>query len=564
MILKKSNILRVKTDVLVIGGGCAAARVALEARAKGVEVIMLVKGTFGKCGATSYRVSDIGSFSIADGCGDPDDNPEFHFQETMDAGMGMCDPTLVRILVENAPQIINDFNKWGIHFMKQNGKHLINTACFGHRPRMHIVQGFGFPVMSILKEKIFESGIQVLSKTMVAELAVHGGRCVGVLALGPQGEVIAVNAGATILATGGAGQLFRHTLYPADLTGDGYAMALRAGASLINMEFMQMGIGAASPKLLIGNWVWPLYPKVVDSEGQSIFSKHLPSGVCVEECMNDKSTHWPFSFEHSAKHIDIVVFKEVCGNGDHPVFLDLRDKANEIPQDHPLIGMRYQWLLSHGIDIRSDLISIINYSHSFGGGVLVDSSARTTLLGLYVAGEAAGGMHGANRVGGNMLLACQVFGARAGFNAAIESRDTNAQIPSEAINRLFATLYQIGSSKNDYVVHLRQRLKRVFWTYLMVVRNEKGLVYALDEVRDIRQNLTEPRKDRLKNLKQLLELRNLLDVGEVVVEAALRRKESRGSHHREDFPIRDEERFGIPTVVRSVSGRIKFRKHRWD
>jgi len=560
----KSNVLQINTDVLVVGGGCAAARAALEARANGVEVMMLVKGAFGRCGATSYRVSDIGSFSIADGCDDPDDNHEFHFQETMDAGMGMCDPMLVRILVENAPRIIDDFNKWGIHFMEQKGKHLINMACFGRRPRMHIVQGFGFPIMSILKEIIFESGIRVMPDTMAVELVVHGGKCIGVLALGPREEVLAINAGATVLATGGAGQLFSHTLYPADLTGDGYAMALRAGASLINTEFMQMGIGAALPKLLIGNWIWPLYPNVVDPEGRSILSKHLPLGVSAEECMQDKSTHWPFSVEHSAKYIDIAVFNEARENDDHSVFLDLRDKADEIPQDHPLIGMRYQWLLSHGIDVRRGLIPIINYSHSFGGGVIVDSQGRTTLPGLYAAGEVAGGMHGANRVGGNMLLACQVFGAISGFNAAEESLDANPQIPSEAMDRLFATLHHLGGNNDKDIAHLRQRLKRVFWTYLMVVRNEKGLVCALDEVRNIRQNLTESGKDSLKNLKRQLEIRNMLDVGEVVAEAALIRKESRGSHHREDFPIRDEEDFGLPAIVRSVSGCIQFHKHRWN
>ena len=556
---------RMETDVLVIGGGCAAARAALEARAAGAEVLVVVKGAFGRCGATAFRVSDIGSFSIADGCRDPEDGPEHHFQETMDAGMGVCNPALVRVLAEDAPRVISDFERLGIPFMEENGKHLLHVACFGRRPRMHIVEGFGYPVLAKFRKEIENRNILILSHTLATDLAVRNNRCVGALALDHENQAIAIEAGSTILATGGAGQLFLHTLYPSDLTGDGYGMALRAGVDLVNMEFMQMGIGLATPKLLLGNWVWALQPKAVNRAGEPILLKYLPANVSVEECMEDKSKHWPFSVEHLARHIDIAIFRESGQQAvkkEHTVFLDARNQRDKIREDHPLLGMRFRWLLNHGVDIRSNPVAVRNYSHSFGGGVRIDSLGRSSLPGLYAAGEAAGGMHGANRVGGNMLLACQVFGARAGRNAAQEALGTRSCIPAETMDQLLAAMNEMrGKGKRESLPRIRKRIQNLFQAKLMVIRNQKWLQEALDGVRELREDLRELRTDRPRDLKQLLELRNLLDVGEVVAASALRRRESRGSHYREDFPNRDE-RLSCPVIVRSEAGCITLNEAR--
>ena len=518
----------------------------------GADVIMVVKGKIGKSGATASRVSDIASFSIADNCNQSNDSIEDHFQETIDAGMGMCDPKLVRILVEDSLNVMADFEKWKIPFMASNEKHIVHLPCFGKRHRMHIVEGFGPPVMKILERIIIARGIKIIPHLFVVDLVVSDGKCIGAFVLGPKDETIVIEANATVMATGGGGRLFKHTLYPKDITGDGIAMALRAGADLINLEFMQMGIGIATPKLLIGNWIWKLYPDIVDIDRKSIVNKYLPDNVNIQNCFDDKSTHWPFSVENTARHIDITVFKENrCKDSkrDTRVSLDLRNRIKEIKINDPLIGMRYKWLLSRNIDLSKELIPIINYSHSFNGGVLIDEFGQTTVPGLYAAGETAGGMHGANRLGGNMLLACFVFGARAGAHAAREANKSNRIITSQSVDYFLEKVREARTKDTGMIKILTKWIREVFSRELMVIRNEAGMKKALEKIYSIRGEFKKSKSHKNQDARKTLEFYNLLTLGEVITKAALKRKESRGSHNRVDVTAVGSNRYRKAMII---------------
>jgi fumarate reductase (CoM/CoB) subunit A len=547
------STLEMKTDVLVVGSGGAALRAALAAESSGAEVLVAVKGAFAKSGASFYSVAEVGAFNVPDGAADPSDSPEQFYQDIMEAGLEMSDPRLSRILAEEAIDAMRYLEQYGVVYEKQDHNYLAFKACFSTKPRSHVIQNHFKPIVKALGQEATRRNIKVIDRLMISNLIVRSGQCYGAYAMDQDGNMVVIRAKATILTTGGASQLFEKNLYPYDITGDGYAMAYRAGAHLVNMEFMQAGISLISPFMnLFGNYLWDAYPNITNKNGQLFIHKYLENGLTVKDVMQEKGKHFPFSSRDISRYIEVAIHKEInSGNGteDGGVFLDftstdfdtvLADKNSSIAKMWPL---SYNWYLKKNVDLYKDKVEITTSAHAINGGLKIDEHAQSNLKGLFAAGEVAGGPHGADRLGGNMSITCQVFGRRAGEAAAKFAKECTSH---SALPDLYDEQKEyLHRFKGKGIVELRdlkRQLQKAANRNLLIIRTEQGLSSIQKEADEIEHLLlNEVNVHDPKDFIRAMELQNLLDVARIMATAAKARKESRGGHFREDFPQMDKE-----------------------
>ena len=545
---------KIECDVVVIGGGGAGLRAALEAQKENSEVIMIQKGKLGKSGTTACDASELAGYAAADGAADPKDNPEVHFEDIMNAAMGTCDKNLVKILVEEAPASIEEFRGWGIDFAKdEQGKEIIARGCFSSRPRNRKIEGHGVPISRCLAKKVDDIGVKIYEDSMAIDLVISKKTCVGVIALSATGEKIFINSRSTILATGGAGQLFEPSLVPSDITGDGYAMGYRAGALLTNMEFIQAGFCMVEPFLNeINTWIWSITPKLLNAEGENFLEKYLPTDITKEDCMLAKTRHFPFSSCDSSKYLEIASVKEFIKKR-KPLLLDVKKGfkpgAFSNPNDQKMWKITTNYFLEKGVDLSKEPLKVLVVGgHAINGGLKIDENGCTTLSSLFAVGEAAAGPYGADRLGGNMLLACQIFGKRAGQAAAKHAHNMNIIKPSnDELDECFAVLNQFKSSNRTGDIKLLLKELKEASLFLLVNRNEKGLTKLIDKIAILRNKFFSLKYSN-EDLRVAMEFRNLLDTAEIMATSALYRKESRGSHYREDYPasnLKYEGQLGI-------------------
>lgn len=541
----------IKTDVLIVGSGAAALRAALEAHDRGARVLMVIKGEFRKSGATFHSVAEVGAFNVPDDAGKTGDSPEVFLKDILDAGQGMSDPRLSAIVAEEAIDAMRFLEGYGVHFEREGDDYLVFRACFSSKPRSHVIKNHFKPIVSALGREAGRRGIEVMDRLMVTNLIVRDGECHGVHAIDHQGNPVVIRAKATILTTGGASQLFEKNLYPNDITGDGYAMARRAGAYLANMEFMQAGVSTAAPFVnLFGNYLWDALPNLTDRDGHRFIEDFLPADVPLESVIQQKERHFPFSSSDISRYIEISIQKTInAGRGTdigavHMDFIDCRldevleDKSRSIAQMWPLT---YQWYLERGVDLYKDKFEITCSAHAINGGIYIDADAQSNIKGLFAAGEVAAGPHGADRLGGNMAMTCQVFGRRAGKAAAARARDAShlpiGDLGDESTGYLSS--FRRGGGRD--LASLRSELKRSANRHLLVVRDEAGLKKVIALCEEIGQAArTEAAIGDAADMVAALELVNLCEVGAMMATAALVRRESRGGHYREDFPDMDE------------------------
>ena len=560
---------QIQTDVLVIGGGGAACRAALAAHDRHAETVLICKGSFGKSGATAYPVSETAGFNIPDGAADPDDNPDEHLSDILVAGLQMTDENLARILVDGADTARVDLERWGLNFVKDGDKYLSVTTCFSTRPRTHIIKGHGEPIMRALMKEIGKRSIRVIDATMITDLLVQDNKCVGALGVNQTNDrMMVIQAKATILATGGAGRLFKLNLNPPDITGDGYALAFKAGAELVNMEFMQSGVGIVYPmKNMFHGWLWKLYPELMNSSQSHFVYDHLPNGLDYRRIVDEK-THFPFSSRDNSKFIEISIHKELtAGNGtsNDGIFVDFRhidpDSIGGDGKYSPLkslLAMTNEWLSERGVDLQREPFEISTFAHAINGGVRIDQNAHSTIPGLFAAGEVAGGPHGADRLGGNMMLTCQVFGKLAGEQAAAFSHLQPETKPDRGMVRrtLAALTAKRERTSKDTAGRLKADLASVMWSNLLVVRSEASIRQAARVIAEIQQKLDQGLAAQTPSeFNQLLELENLLATARIIIAAAESRKESRGSHYREDYPQQSND-FNRPLFVRNGGSEV--------
>ena len=533
------------TDVLVIGGGMAGCRAAIAAADYGGSVVLATKMPLNNGGASTFPVAEMAGYNA----GDPDipGDVEKHYEDIVNAGQGMANPLLARILAENAPGTIAELEKWGVVFEKEGDGYYIFKSCFATSPRTHVIRGHGEPIVKAMSGQIqLRSNINVADDLTVLELDVRDGRCCGAWAIKTDGTFVHISAGAVVIASGGATQVFTRNLNPKDVSGDGYALAYDAGAELINMEFMQSGIGFSHPIVnMFNGYIWAAHPKLHNNLNEQFLGKYLPKGITQEHVMDEHRRHFPFSSSDDSKYLEVGIQKEIRAGGGSPnrgIYADLRHLTDDyIRSINDDCGLHHMWYIARdymrekGVDLNSQIVEIAVFAHAINGGVNIDESASSTLPGLYAAGEAAGGPHGADRLGGNMMVTCQVFGKIAGENAAKWAAQNKAATysnmqPSEKI-------MQILHKRLDNEILIKE-LQEINQNNLLVCRSEESLSRVLQFTEDAAHEL-ETAKPQGGVDTDNFRLYAMLLSSRLMAKAALQRKESRGSHFREDYPQKD-------------------------
>ncbi|MFH1021862.1 MAG: L-aspartate oxidase [Planctomycetota bacterium] len=496
-------------DVLVVGSGVAGLRAALEA-AKTGRVVLLSKRDLPE-GNTRYAQGGIAA-AMASG-----DSPDIHARDTVAAGAGFCDEAVVREVVGEGPDSIRQLMQWGACFDTRDGA--VDFAREGGHSQARVLHAegdaTGREVVRVLVEKVrAEPAIRILEHTFAVDLVSVADRIAGVLAADARWGPILVWARAVILATGGAGQVYRESTNPPIATGDGVAMAWRAGAAIHDMEFYQF-----HPTVLyVAGASRILITEAARGEGGVLRNRH------GERFM--EKTH-PMADLAPRDVVARAIYREMERTGDTNVYLDMTHLPEKFlrtrfPQVHAACA-------SFDIDIARQPVPVRPGAHYMIGGVITDLRGRTTLPGLFAAGEAAStGLHGANRLASNSLLEGFVLGAHAGASAAEDAR------------ALAATPFDLGLSfrkkggdgRGIDILDVRNSLQSVMWRYVGIEREKTGLGEALQKIDFWRHYILGKRFSAPEGW----ELQNLLTVARLITLSALRREETRGVHVRTDFP----------------------------
>ncbi len=558
----------IETDVLIVGGGAAALRAAIGAGKQGVKVTVALKGKTGKVGASVSLDSPAVAWQCADGCSaDTGDSPEVHFQEIVRVGLGMADPRLARIQATEIVYRTRELEGWGVEFVKDPSgrkKHFTAHSCFATHHRAHSVRdtgrGHAGEIVWAMIDESKKYDIEVHQDVFITDLLVENGQCAGAMALGPDGQAMVYRTGAVMLGAGGARQIFPPVVFRGiDTTGDGYAMALRAGAELTNMEYIQYMVLPEDFSMMdIPGMYWSAFPKMRNRLGEEVLSRYLPDGLTAEEAMRNRCLHMPFSMRDGSGWIDVTVAKEqnegrdVPGGGLHLDFSEC-DLENYEPviQHHFDEGKLRRKAIRPGKEAR-----VVTTAHASNGGILINEQAQASLPGLFAAGEVCSGPHGADRLGGGMVSMGIVFGARAGKYAAKHAKQTNrASLKESALAPALERLNTQGGDKkaDDLFDNLQETMGRDF----LNVKSRTGCEKLLKDIEELRGGwLPNLRRMDLPSLRRTIEAENSLKVAELMVRAALAREETRGNHYREDFPEINDEKWRKNIILTQENGAV--------
>ena len=507
----------IETEVLVIGGGGAGMRAALTAKERGAKVFLTCKTPLGK--STCTYLSG-GAFSLAvEGTSE-----DAHRNATCQAGKGINAPDLSRILVEEAPERVRELGRLGVPGEWQKGRFF----CLG-KPF-----ALGAPLTKALADAVQREGISTLPWVMVFDLLVEEGKVVGALGFDFQkGTFLAFVAKALILANGGAGAIYPRHDNPVRTTGDGYALAFHAGCQLRDMEFVQFippGLAEpGKPTILIASSLCDA-GRVINSLGEDILNKY-------------QITEKPVAVRSRDSLSQAIEMEETHGR---EVFLDLTAISDaEWPRDN--IAKSQRDLLTRNFSRLEKPLRISPMCHHFMGGVAANEKGMTEIPGLFAAGEVVGGVHGANRMGGNALGEILVFGHRAGAAAAEWSRERirNKGVETLIHERLGAHQEKAGSIRKGLSPKAaRKMIGEILRKESGILRDRKGLSRGLDSLCGIRQEIL-PQIDAQtpKEILERMEVDSALLVGEMITRSAIMREESRGAHFRKDFPKTDDEKW---------------------
>jgi fumarate reductase (CoM/CoB) subunit A len=546
-----------ETDVLIVGGGGAATAAAISSHNNGARTMLAVKGKFGVpgvrgAGATSNPLGDYWTIRTVGPEGSFFNPPELVFRDMMQTGLGMADPQLCRIFVAEVGDAIKRLRQMGECFKSKV------LATMEANPRT----GGTNSIVATQKAVIEATNTNVVEHANIVDLIVRNGRCMGAIGIDDEGEPMLIAAGAVILAAGGVGQLFKYSFNPPGNTGDAYAMALRAGAELFNMEFMQQGLATTWPsQAMVMLYDMDRPYRLLNANGKAFLKGYLPQGVTLEEISRQKASHWPVSCRDDALHLDRGIKGEVLagrGTKNNAVLLDLSGAQRGFEPE-----LFIKFMLSKGIDVRQDLLQVQIHHHTSNGGIRIDENGESSIVGLFAAGEAAG-WQGADRLGGTMLGGSQVFGWRAGIQAArISCTRPNEDLSSQPLEDLEKQIAMFRQSRGDRrPMDLRAELQMVMWENLLVEKDAESLLRAKRYVDDDRERFhSQLRIAEPEDLALAFEHRNLLDVAEAIIAAASMRTESRGSHYRRDYPRREDNNWLTNIFISRNNGDLFLRKN---
>ena len=507
------------TDYLIVGAGIAGLRAAIELCESG-RVLVVTKEALGESN-TNYAQGGIAVAMSGD------EDVALHLKDTVNAGDGLVDREAARVLVEEGPLRVEELLRWGTGFDRQNGKLMLTRE--GAHTRNRILHANGDATgaeigRSLLAHARTHKNITLLEWTSTADLIVEQGSVVGAVLLDSNGALIPVRARALLLASGGAGQVYSDTTNPAVATGDGIAMAWRAGAEISDMEFYQFHPTALSlpgvSRFLLSEALRGEGAYLRNARGERFMERYHP---LLELAPRDVVAR--------------AITREGVGEdgAQLPVHLDMRHVTGiDLHQRFPGISA---FLAQHGLELSRDLIPVRPAAHYLMGGVRTDVNGRTSLPRLYAAGEVAcTGVHGANRLASNSLLEGLVFGAR----AAAAMRE-NSALSADGADGSGSIQRYADSSTVDIAGALKE-LQRRMWQDAGLLRDAAGLSAMQRELEQMHIGRAATRAS--------LEFSNLHAVAELIVLSALEREESRGAHYRIDFPKRDDAEFGRHSLVR--------------
>jgi L-aspartate oxidase len=530
-------------DVLIIGSGGAGLSLALKLAEHGLRLAVLSKFALTE-GSTFYAQGGISAVF------DAGDSIESHIEDTLIAGAGLCDPEIVRLTVTHGKSSINWLRSQGVIFTGEETEsgefklHLHREGGHSHRRIVHTADATGKAVSLSLIERAREhANIELFENHNVVELITGpaenndsptGRRILGAYVLDTEKQQVKTIAARTVvLATGGANKVYLYSTNPQSSTGDGIALAWRAGCRVSNMEFMQF-----HPTCLYHPEARAfLISEAVRGEGGKLI---LANGAPFMHTYDERGELAPRDIV--ARAIDAEIKKR----GIDCVYLDISHKPEAFIREHfPTI---YQQCLDYGIDITRQPIPVVPAAHYTCGGIMTDSYARTDIANLYAIGEVAcTGLHGANRMASNSLLECLVFAERAHIDLV---RRLPEIAPPPALPAWDES--QVSDSDEEVVVsHNWNELRNFMWDYVGIVRTDKRLHRARNRVELLKKEIAEY-YGNFRVTSDLLELRNLVIVAELIIRSAMLRKESRGLHYTLDYPEPDQSQPPQPTVLRPV------------
>ena len=570
-------------DVLVIGAGGAGLRAAIEAAAAGVSVGLICKSLLGK----AHTVMAEGGMAAAMGHNDDRDNWKVHFADTMRGGQYVNNWRMAELHAKEAPDRVRELEGWGAVFDRTPDGRINQRNFGGHRyPRLaHVGDRTGLELIRTLQDHVTYLDVNVHMEFTVVSLLLDAGRCAGALTYDRErGRFHVFGAKAVILATGGVGRAFSITSNSWEGTGDGHALAYRAGAELIDMEFVQFHpTGMVWPPsvkgILVTEGVRGEGGVLKNSEGRRFMFDDIPDNYKAQTASDpeegwrytqgDKSARRPpelLTRDHVARCINREV-KAGRGSPHGGVYLDIawiKEKISdsEAHIKRKLPSMYHQFKELADLDITKTPMEVGPTTHYIMGGIKVDAdSQESTVPGLFAAGECASGINGANRLGGNSLSDLIVFGKRAGEYAAAFARASAAapRIDDAQVDRAIKAVLQPfergAGGENPYSV--QHDLQQTMQSLVGIVRTESEMREAVDRIAAFRKRAAivgvGGHREFHAGWHTAIDLQNLLDVSEAIAKSAIERKESRGGHFREDYPDKAAEFGKVNISVRRGS-----------
>ncbi|THD49232.1 MAG: FAD-binding protein [Bradyrhizobium sp.] len=531
----------IETDVLVIGAGGAGMYAALEAAKAGASVVLADRSLIGRGGATVMAQMTVAA-ALAE---QTPDHWEHHLADTLAAGRGLCDERLAALLCEDGPHRLREMDGWKVGWAREDG-HIKQAQAPGHdRPRCAYVDflSTGPAVSRALRAQLnLSRGIRRIGELMIVDIALHDGVACGATALHlPSGEAVTLAAKAVVIATGGLTGLYRRNSASSNMGGDGYALALRAGAELIDMEFVQFfPIGHLAPRLV------GMDPIMWDPFRYKLGGKLLNAEM--REFEQDYATLDTRSDGRYVLTRDLATYaitREVeAGRGSPAGGAYLSFQHLPEAEIRSAFGPVVDRLAANGIDLTKRPVEVAPIAHYHMGGVRVDDTLRTAVPGLYASGEAVGGANGANRLSGNAITEALVFGASAGRNAARHAQRNSSRWSAQAARPALDLLRSAERRDAPNAAALVRDLKALMADQVGPFRTEAKLQSALAGIARMTSEIGEVPFSSASAfdpvLVDWLDLRNMLLVAQSVAVPALARTESRGAHQREDHPGLDD------------------------
>lgn len=567
-----TEIERLKFDVVVIGAGGAGLRAAIEARLQGKKTAIISKSLFGK----AHTVMAEGGAAAAMGNANPNDNWQVHYRDTMRGGKFLNNWRMAELHAKEAPDRVWELEAWGALFDRTKEGKISQRNFGGHEyPRLaHVGDRTGLELIRTCQQKIvslqqddhkefgdYDAKIRVFAETTITKLLkdAEDKICGAFGYIRETGKFVVFEAPAIVLATGGIGKSFKVTSNSWEYTGDGHALALLAGASLINMEFVQFHpTGMVWPPsvkgILVTESVRGDGGVLKNSDGKRFMFDYVPDVFKDQYATTEEEAdRWYEDADNNRRPPELLPRDEVArainsevkagrGSPHGGVFLDIASRLKPEQIIKRLPSMHHQFKELADVDITAEPMEVGPTCHYVMGGVEVDPDTGAALIpGLFAAGEVSGGMHGSNRLGGNSLSDLLVFGRRAGLGAAEYASDVTVTVPDAEIEAAMAEAlapYEREGGENPYTVH--QELQQTMNDLVGIIRREEELEQAIEALGKLRERVAnvavEGGRGYHPGWHLALDLRNMVLVSECVAKAALERQESRGGHTRDDYP----------------------------